>query len=240
MRQVNTDDRLCSYDSHRARARASARSSPKPTSSAIVFSLSPCAVSRTTISRRIPSCPKTGSAALCGLRPILAQYPAEAFVASDRSLACLPGTQRDDVVEALVIALVVIVLDVFTHDGSKMPLANGHDVTQALGLDRPDETLGVGVQVRASRRQAQQLHVGRCQDLLEVSGVQEIGMARPPSEVSRPGTIVAGGSRARGRSHCEKRSDSCPAQFRDRTGKVCLFPSMRTSINLDVRHAYNH
>ena len=42
-------------------------------------------------------------------------------------------------------ALVVIVLDVFPHDGSKVPLANRHDVTQALGLDRPDETLGVGV-----------------------------------------------------------------------------------------------
>jgi hypothetical protein len=70
-----------------------------------------------------PSCPKTGSAALCGLPPIVAQYAAEAFVASDRSLACLPERQRDDVVEALVIALVVIVLDVFTHDGSKMPLA---------------------------------------------------------------------------------------------------------------------
>jgi hypothetical protein len=26
-----------------------------------------------------------------------------------------------------------------------MPLAHRHDVTQALGLDRPDETLGVGV-----------------------------------------------------------------------------------------------
>src|ERR1019366_1258528 len=63
----------------------------------------------------------------CGLPPIVAQYAAEAFVASDRSLACLPERQRDDVVEALVIALVVIVLDVFTHDGSKMPLANGHE-----------------------------------------------------------------------------------------------------------------
>jgi hypothetical protein len=41
----------------------------------------------------------------------VAQYAAEAFVASDRSLACLPERQRDDVVEALVIALVVIVLE---------------------------------------------------------------------------------------------------------------------------------
>jgi len=66
-------------------------------------------------------------------------------MASDRSLARLPEGQRDDVVEALMTALVVIVLDVFTHDGSKVPLADRYDVTQALGLDRPDETLGVGV-----------------------------------------------------------------------------------------------
>jgi hypothetical protein len=84
---------------------------------------------------------------------MVAQYAAEAFVASDRSLAWLPERQRDNVVEALVIALVVIVIDVFAHDRSKVPLANRHDVTQALGLDRPDETHGVGVQVRASRRQ---------------------------------------------------------------------------------------
>jgi hypothetical protein len=38
----------------------------------------------------------------------VAQYAAEAFVASDRSLAWLAERQRDDVVEALVIALVVI------------------------------------------------------------------------------------------------------------------------------------
>jgi hypothetical protein len=38
-----------------------------------------------------PSCPKTGSAALCGLPPIVAQYAAEAFVASDRSIACPRG-----------------------------------------------------------------------------------------------------------------------------------------------------
>ena len=75
----------------------------------------------------------------------MAQYAAEAFVASDRPLAGLPGRERDDVVEALVIALVVIVLDVFPHDGAKVPPANRYDVTQALGLDRPDETLGVGV-----------------------------------------------------------------------------------------------
>jgi hypothetical protein len=107
-----------------------------------------------------PSCPKTRSAALCRLPPIMAQYAAEAFVASDRSLAGLPERERDDVVDALVSALVVIVLDVFPHDGSNVPLANRHDVTQALGLDRPDKTLGGGVQVGAPRRQAQQLHVG--------------------------------------------------------------------------------
>jgi|CZKU01.1.fsa_nt_gi hypothetical protein len=48
-----------------------------------------------------------------------------------------------------------------------MPLADRHDVAQALGLDRPDEALGVGVEVRATRGQAQHLHVARSQDLFE-------------------------------------------------------------------------
>ena len=48
-------------------------------------------------------------------------------MASDRSLARLPEGQRDDVVEALMTALVVIVLDVFTHDGSKVPLADRYE-----------------------------------------------------------------------------------------------------------------
>jgi hypothetical protein len=67
----------------------------------------------------------------------VAQYAAEALVASDRSLAYLPERQRDGVVEALVIALVMILLDVFPYDGSKVPLTHRHDVTQALGLGAP-------------------------------------------------------------------------------------------------------
>jgi hypothetical protein len=99
----------------------------------------------------------------------------------------------------------VILLDVFPHDGSKMPLANRNDVTQALGLDRPDEPLGVGVQVRASRRQAQQLHVGGCQvplahdELLPEqailgdergSSTEQIGgeTGKEPSEISHGGS----------------------------------------------------
>ena len=126
-------------------------------------------------------------------------------MASDPSLARLPKRQRDEVVEALVIALLMIVRDVFTHDGSKMPLADGHDVTQALGQDRPDETLGIGVQVRASRRQAQQLHVGGCQvplahdELLPEqailgdergSSTEQIGgeTGKEPSEISHGGS----------------------------------------------------
>ena len=73
--------------------------------------------------------PARRSAALCRVPPIVAQYAAEAFVASDRAPVCLPEWQRADVVEALVIALVVIVLDVFPNDGSKMLLAHRHDVT---------------------------------------------------------------------------------------------------------------
>jgi hypothetical protein len=37
-----------------------------------------------------PSCPKSRPTTLCGLPPVVGQYSAEAFVASDRSLADLP------------------------------------------------------------------------------------------------------------------------------------------------------
>ena len=70
-----------------------------------------------------------------GVAAVMAEDAAEAFVASDNSragsLAGLPERQRDDVVETLVVALVVVVLDVFRHDGSRVPLAHRHDVTPA-------------------------------------------------------------------------------------------------------------
>jgi DNA-binding NtrC family response regulator len=43
-------------------------------------------------------------------------------------------------------------------------------------------------------------------------------MGRPASEISRPGTIIAGRSRASGRRHCESPRNSCTAQFPDNTG----------------------
>ncbi len=103
-----------------------------------------------------------------GVAAVLAEDATEAFVALDHSLASLSERQRDDVIETLVVAFVVVVIEVFTHDSSKVPFAHRHDFTQALGLDRPDEPLGVAVQVRASCWQAHELDVGRRQDGLEI------------------------------------------------------------------------
>jgi hypothetical protein len=60
----------------------------------------------------------------------------------------------DDVAQALVVALGVIVLHELAHDGVQVTLAEGNDVPQALLLDRANEPLGVGIEVRlrAGRR----------------------------------------------------------------------------------------
>jgi hypothetical protein len=48
------------------------------------------------------------------------------------------------------VALGVVVLHELAHDGAQMTLAKGNEVPEALVLDRPNEPLGVGVEVRAS------------------------------------------------------------------------------------------
>ena len=57
-----------------------------------------------------------------------------------------------------MVALGVVVLHEVAHDGAQMALAEGENVPQALVLDRPNEPLGVGVEVWAPRWQARQFH----------------------------------------------------------------------------------
>ena len=78
-----------------------------------------------------------------------------------------PRRERDDVVDALVITLRVVVLDVLLHDMSQVSLSEGDDMPQALALDRSHEPLRIGVQVRAASRKAKQLYVRRGKDLRE-------------------------------------------------------------------------
>jgi hypothetical protein len=55
-----------------------------------------------------------------------------------------------------------------------MTFAEGNDVPEALVLDRSNKPLGVGIEVRASRRQAQQFHARDFQQGAEVRRIEGI------------------------------------------------------------------
>ena len=67
------------------------------------------------------------------------------------------------VVESLVVSLTLIMLDVLVNDEAQMPLAERDDTMEALLFDRPDEPLGIGVEIRALRRQPDRPHIATCQ-----------------------------------------------------------------------------
>jgi hypothetical protein len=81
----------------------------------------------------------------------MVQDSAEAFIASDDTSALQSKGQGDDVVEALMVALMVIMLDVLAEDRSKMSLPERDDVAKTFGLERADKAFGVRVEVWASR-----------------------------------------------------------------------------------------
>ena len=119
----------------------------------------------------------------------MAEDPTESFAPADGAVARPRERQRNDVAEALVVPLVVIVFDVLANERSQVLLTERDDVPQALGLDRTDEALGVRVQVRASRRKAKQLHVGGREQRLELGRVQRVPVhdqvASLPEEAAR-------------------------------------------------------
>ena len=69
------------------------------------------------------------------------------------------------VVESLVVSLTLVMLDVLVDDEAHMPLAERDDTMEALFFDRPDEPLGIGVEIRTLRRQPDWPHIATCQDL---------------------------------------------------------------------------
>jgi hypothetical protein len=97
------------------------------------------------------------------------------FDAADRGDR-IAGGEGDDVAQALVIALGVVVLHELVHDGAQVSLAKGDNVPQALVLDRPNKPFGIGVEVRAPRRQAQQLHARGPQQGPEVRRIERIAI----------------------------------------------------------------
>src|SRR5690606_30679036 len=57
------------------------------------------------------------------------------------------------VAEALVIPLSMVVLGIFLHRVTELALPKRDDLRQAFRFDRPNESLGVRVQIWASRRE---------------------------------------------------------------------------------------
>ena len=76
-----------------------------------------------------------------------------------------------------------------------MPLAERDDAMETLLLDRPDEPLGIGVEIRALRRQPDRLNIATRQDLAKDPRVERIAvmnqLARGPQEaIDRIGQIA--------------------------------------------------
>ena len=99
------------------------------------------------------------------------------------------------VVESLVVSLTMVMLDVLVDDEAQMPLAERDDTMEALLFDRPDEPLGIGVEIRALRRQPDWPNIATCQDLAKDPRVEGIAvmnqLARGPQEaVDRIGQIA--------------------------------------------------
>ncbi len=86
----------------------------------------------------------------------------------------IAGGEGDDVAQALVVALGLVVLHELAQHGAQMTFAKGNDVPEAIVPDRPNEPLGVGVQVWAPRRQAQQLYARDLQQGPEVRRIERI------------------------------------------------------------------
>jgi hypothetical protein len=77
-------------------------------------------------------------------------------------------------VEALVVALKMIVSNEFSDGVPQMSLTEEHELVRTLALDRQDEPFGVGVQVRAVRRQLDTLDASSAEQVTELASEQRI------------------------------------------------------------------
>jgi ABC-type uncharacterized transport system substrate-binding protein len=94
------------------------------------------------------------------LTMIVAQEPAQPLAAAHGPLGLLTRRPREqqDVALPLVIPLGMEMVDVFAQRPPQRALAKEDHLGQALFLDRPHPALGVGIQVRAARRQRERFN----------------------------------------------------------------------------------
>ena len=106
--------------------------------------------------------------------PPLRRPPIVEFEVTSQPFLTLDGTVHVElaawllnqlVVETLVIALKVVVLRILLHGHPKVTLAQWNNLGQTFGLDRADESLRVGVQVRAAGWKFERLDAGGVREL---------------------------------------------------------------------------
>ena len=99
------------------------------------------------------------------------------------------------VVESLVGSLAMVVFSVLVDETTQMPLAERDHACETLLFDRPDEPLGIGVEIGTLRRQPNRLNTGALQDLAKdprIEGIAVVNqMARPAqTAIDRVGQIA--------------------------------------------------
>ena len=99
------------------------------------------------------------------------------------------------VVESLVVSLAMVVFSVLVDETTQMPLAERDHACETLLFDRPDEPLGIGVEIGTLRRQPNRLNTGALQDLAKdprIEGIAVVNqMARPAqTAIDRVGHIA--------------------------------------------------
>jgi hypothetical protein len=112
----------------------------------------------------------------------MVQQAAESFAAGEGRVVVSRRRQRCEqfAVDALMVALEVVVLDEFSDGALKMSLNEQHFV-QALALDRQHEPLGVRVQVRTVRRQLDVFDARAAEYLAELMREERIAIVDVPA-----------------------------------------------------------
>ena len=77
---------------------------------------------------------------------------AESFTSGDLAAPSFWNPINQRVTQALMSSLQVVVLNILRDSSLAMPLTEDHQSIEAFRLDRENEPLGVGIQIRAPRR----------------------------------------------------------------------------------------
>ncbi len=108
------------------------------------------------------------------------EQTAEPFAPADGAGAVLDGRRRrrsdESIADALVVALEIVVHDIFGDEESEMPLAKRNHAAQTLASNGSDEALREGVEVRAPRRQADAAHAGSTEQQREIEAKHRVAV----------------------------------------------------------------